>query len=257
MRAEGTRRGTRARSGWLLSGFALTASWLAGAPRAGAQVNVPAQSAIAPAPAAQAIAPPAPEPGRARDAGWIGAGMAFGVLNMPKLGVGVEVVGELHPRRFWPLAFGLTYWFDNESALGDDALDLGVHPLVSLAFPAGGSRLSVRAYQASAATCPYELGLASGTLELCAGVEGGLIQVTSTGFIEEDDQLRPQFAFDGYARWHFRLGASGIGITYSLGLFVPVLRDRFGYRGRSGDFHEQFQVAPVGGRLDLALAYGF
>ena len=184
-------------------------------------------------------------------------GSGIGVVNLPKLGVGVELVGEARPRRFWPLAFGLTYWFDNDKELTSSQLNLNVHPLIALPYPSGGSRLTARAYQASAATCPYETALGSGALSLCAGIEGGILRVSGAGFVNARTQTRPMFAFDAYARWHFRFASSGLGITYSLGVFVPMIRDSFGFRDHRGDFDEEFQQAPVGGRVDVALAYGF
>ena len=74
--------------------------------------------------------------------------------------------------------------------------------------------------------------------------------------MNQDSSTRALFDIDAYARWHFRLG-NGLGISYSAGLFVPFLRDRYGYHDRFGAFHEQFRIAPLGGRLDLALTYGF
>jgi hypothetical protein len=197
-----------------------------------------------------------PEPLQQTSGSWVGAGFAFGVLNMPKLGAGVELIGEVRPRRFWPMDFTLVYWFDNVSELNRAQLDLQIHPQIGLPFPEDGSRLSVHAFQASAALCPYESELASGSLLLCAGVQGGLMHVGSEGLLAEDAQTRALFAFDAYVRWHFRLG-SGVGISYSAGAFVPMLRDRFGYEDRYGQFHEQFRVGAVGARLDIAVTYGY
>jgi hypothetical protein len=40
-------------------------------------------------------------------------------------------------------------------------------------------------------------------------------------------------------------------------LFVPMIRERFGYTDSRGGYREQFRIAPVGGRLDAALTYTF
>jgi hypothetical protein len=38
---------------------------------------------------------------------------------------------------------------------------------------------------------------------------------------------------------------------------VPFFRDHFGYRNRFGGYHDRFRMSALGGRLDLALSYGF
>jgi hypothetical protein len=128
---------------------------------------------------------------------------------------------------------------------------------VGVRFPAGGGRSTFSAVEARAAVCPLEHGLRSGTLIACVGLQGGVLFARSAGFqADSDDQTRPLFGFELYARWHFRI-AGPLGLSYSAGAFVPLFRERFGYRDGFGRFHEQFRIAPIGGRLDLALTYSF
>jgi hypothetical protein len=123
-------------------------------------------------------------------------------------------------------------------------------------FPPGGSRSTFSALEAKAALCPLEHELRSGSIIACAGVQGGVLFVQSEGFVDDQDQTRPLFGFEAYARWHFKLW-DPIGVTYSAGVFVPVIRDRFGFRDGFDRFRELFRIAPVGGRLDIALTYSF
>jgi hypothetical protein len=187
---------------------------------------------------------------------WFGVGVALGVLNLPKLGAGVQATAELRPEGAWPIDISLIYFFDNEAELDRDELDLRANDLIGVTFPTGGSRLHVSAAQASAALCPYERELRPGVLILCAGVQGGLMWVRGEGFMSQTDNSHGLFAFEGYARWHFPI-SEAIGASYSAGLFVPFLRDHFGYLDRYSLFTSKFRVGAVGGRLDLLLTYGF
>lgn len=187
---------------------------------------------------------------------WVGAGLAIGVLNLPKLGAGGKLVGEIRADGLWPIDLGVGYYFDNDAPFTRDELDLQAHPLIIETFPAGGSKLTFNTVQASAAVCPYERDLEPGSLLLCAGVQGGLLHVRASGLINERTSTHPLFDFEAYARWHFSLSPV-VGVTYSAGLFVPLMRDRFGYLDRSAKFVEKFRVAAIGGRLDLLLTYQF
>jgi hypothetical protein len=187
---------------------------------------------------------------------WLGAGFAIGVLNLPKLGAGAALEGELRVPGLFPIDFGLVYFFDNEAALTRDELDLQAHPLIGATFPPGGSRLRVNTAQLSAAACPYERDMKPGSLLLCIGGQGGVIRVRGEGFVGEVDSTRGLFALEAYARWHFPISDT-LGVSYSAGVFVPFVRDRFGYLNRHRAFTEKFRIAPVGGRLDLLLTYGF
>ena len=60
------------------------------------------------------------------------------------------------------------------------------------------------------------------------------------------------FGAEAFARWRYPIAGS-LGLTYSLGIFVPFTVDEFGFRDRFGQFRELFSQAPLGGRLDLAL----
>lgn len=195
-----------------------------------------------------------PAIGEHRQSSWVGAGLALGVLNLPKVGVGAELLTELRTRPLWPLEFRLVYWFDNHAELGLSDLDLMVHPYVLIPFPAGGSRLRVSGAQLSVATCPLERRLGSDSLLICGGVQGGVVRVAAEGFAGDKDTTHPSFGFELFARYHFELGAR-FGISYSAGLFLALLRERYGYRDREDQFREAFRSSLVGGRLDLALTY--
>jgi hypothetical protein len=205
----------------------------------------------APKSATAAMQPPPPQPDQRS---WIGAGIGLGVLDLPKLAAGVQLRGQLRVEHVWPIDLGVAYYFDNNAALSEDELDLKANTYVLAPFPSGGSRIGMSAWRANAALCPYERGLESGTLQLCAGLFGELLRAKSYGLLEASNKSRTLFAFEGYARWHFPLGKV-IGVTYSAGLFVPFSRDRFGYLDRFGDFTTKFRISAIGGRLDLALTY--
>lgn len=191
---------------------------------------------------------------------WLGVGLSLGVLNLPKLGAGATVIGELRAKGAWPIDFGLTYFFDNDASLDRDEIDLRAHPLIGLPYPAGGSRLRFNSVQVSAAACPYERNLKPGVLLLCLGAQGGVLHVRGEGFAAATTAVasstHPELALVAYARWHFRISDT-LGVSYSAGLFVPFMRDRFGYLDRYGAFTQKFREGVLGGRLDLVLTYGF
>jgi hypothetical protein len=204
-----------------------------------------------PAPALTA----APEPKEAaRSSSWFGAGIAFGVLNLPNFGVGATVLGQVRADEFWPIDLAAVYWFENHAELLPSELDLQLHPLVAVPFPPGGSQTSFTATEVRAALCPLEHRLRTGSLIACAGLQGGVLFARPEGFLDEQDQTRPLLGIEVYARWHYPI-AGPIGLTYSAGAFVPLIRERFGYRDGFGKFRETFQIAPAGARLDVALTY--
>ncbi len=210
---------------------------------------------VAPLPRAP-IEPASERPQPTETASWLGAGLALGVLNLPKLGTGLTVAGELRAGKFWPIELSAVYWFTNDADLSRDQLDLRANPLIGAPFPSKGSRVSVRAVQASLALCPYEHGLTPGSLLLCAGAQGGVLRAEGSGFKSQSQSARPLFALEAYARWHFQLGEA-LGVSYSAGIFVPLMRDRFGYTDRFGHYNQQFRQGPAGGRLDLVLTHSF
>jgi hypothetical protein len=228
-----------------------------------APAPVPAPAAPAPRPPAPAapVAPIAAPPStldeiRNEGGSWIGAGIAVGLLNMPKLGIGLEVTGEVRTPVMWPIELGVVYWLDNDDDLNTVETDLIAHPLLAVPYPPGGSAVVIQETMLSAALCPYEYVMTTGSILACAGASGGILRASGDGFVDEKTAVRPLFQVDAYARWHFRLGG-GVGITYSAGLFVPFFRDHFGYRNRFGGYHDQFRMSALGGRLDLAVSYGF
>jgi hypothetical protein len=200
----------------------------------GAAQSLPGVSVQAP-PAGEASAPVEQE---AADSLTLGAGIAFGVLNLPKVGAGATLMAHVRPRRFVPIELAAVYFFENDDELTLRERDLHVSPLVGVPFPPSGTRTGFRAAELKAALCPLEHALRSG------------------GLLDARAETGPLFAFEAYARWRFRL-VERMGLSYSAGLFVPMIRERFGYTDSRGGYREQFRIAPVGGRLDAALTYTF
>ena len=218
--------------------------------------TVPAEPSASPAEPTTAATPSQPGPvfiAHPRPS-WVGAGVALGVLNLPKIGVGVELIAELRTKSIWPIEFSLVYWFQNDAELSSSELDLMLHPFYVYPYPNGGSKLSMTAAQLGAALCPLERYMRSDIFQLCAGVRAGVLRAESRGFPDEGTETRPTLDLEGYLRYHFRLGGD-LGLSYSAGLFVALIRDRFGYLDRQGDFVELFRTSAVGARLDLALTY--
>jgi hypothetical protein len=166
----------------------------------------------------------------------------------------VELLAELRTESLWPIEFSLVYWFQNDAELGYSELDLMLHPFYAYPYPEGGSKLSMTAAQLGAALCPLERYMGNDIFQLCAGAKAGLLRAESSGFPDQGTETRPTLELEGYARYHFRI-AGGLGLTYSAGLFVALIRDRFGYLDRQGDFVELFRTSAVGARLDLALSF--
>lgn len=220
-----------------------------------APAPVPAPPPPPPAPAAPA--PPPPPPSRSLETGvTLGAGIALGVLNLPNLGAAPTVWGQLTTEGGWAFELSLDWWLDNHAVLGIAERDLVVHPIYIVPYPPGGSRVVFQAVEAAFAVCPHRIVLSPGELALCAGVRGGVLRADAEGLLDAEQATRALFAFAAHARWHYRLGGP-IGLSYSAGLFVPVLRDHFIYVDSAGAEREKFRPAPVGGRLDLALTYSF
>jgi len=192
--------------------------------------------------------PPVPPPPRL----VLGAGAALGVLNLPSIAVGPALFAEVEAG--WPLDFSVSYLPASSAAIGDRELDLGLHPLLYVPYPPGGSEIELSLLQASAGTCPLRHRLTTGRLLGCAGLYGGILSASGEGFVDAGDETRFLAGAEVYARWHFRIGGP-IGLTYSAGLFVPFMRERFGYIDREGAFRKLFREPAVGGRLDVFLAY--
>jgi hypothetical protein len=187
-----------------------------------------------------------PEPTR------IGLGASIGVLNLPSLGAGVTVLAQL--ATVVPIDLSITHYFENTTELTTSERDLGLVPLAVVPWPPGGSQTTFALTQLNVAACPVRHDLDPGVLLGCAGVYGGLITAESEGFVDSVDIVRLALGLEAYARWRYRLGGP-IGLTYSAGLFVPLLRPGFGYIDGYGKFREQFRGSPLGGRLDVAITY--
>jgi hypothetical protein len=182
----------------------------------------------------------------------IAAGFVLGVLNLPKLAMGPALLAEVEAG--WPHDFGVSYLPPNGAQVGYRELDLELHPLATVPFPPGGSEIEVSLLQVNAATCPLRHRLTTGRLLGCAGLYGGMLSATGEGFIRGGgEETRFLAGAEVYGRWHFRI-AGPVGLTYSAGLFVPFVREPFGYRDREGGFRELFRQPSFGGRLDVMLA---
>ena len=222
--------------------------------------HVAAQAAAAQAPA------PAPSAGTPCGTGptWLnqtqpepfrlGAGANIGVLNLPSLGAGVTLIAQFGT--VLPIDLSVTYFFENTAELTTSERDLGIVPLAVVPWPPGGSRTHFSLTQLNFGVCPAQHDLDPGTLLGCAGVYGGLLSAESEGFVEPVEVFRVALGLEAYARWRYRLGGP-IGLTYSAGLFVPLLRPGFGYVDGGGVFRELFRGSPLGGRVDVALTYAF
>jgi hypothetical protein len=211
-------------------------------------------TAVAPAPAPEAAAAAAAEPADDEGPIWVGAGAAFGVLNLPSLGVGAQLLGHVEPDFLWPLEFGAIFWAENSVSLTDEERDLVLSELFIVPFPTGGTRTHFNAMQVVGALCPLGTELAPGEVRICGGFHAGLISVSSEGLQKPSDTNSPLLGVDLYARFRFPLFGP-FGISYSAGLFVPLLHDSFGYTDSLGRFQEQFGTSPVGGRVDAMITF--
>lgn len=181
-----------------------------------------------------------------------GAGAVLGVLNLPSIALGPALFAEFDAG--WPIDVSVAYLPPNTAELGYRDLQLALHPAFEVPYPAEGSRLELSLLQVSAGTCPLRHDLDNGFLLGCAGLYGGMLQGSSEGLVRASDVTRFLAGAELYARWQFRLGGP-IALTYSAGLFVPFVREPFGYRNRDGDFQQLFREPVFGGRLDVFLVY--
>lgn len=184
----------------------------------------------------------------------VGLGASIGVLNLPSLGAGVTLVTQFGTAL--PMDLSITHFFQNTTELTTSERDLGLVPFAVVPWPRGGSRTTFSLTQLNFGVCPARHDLDPGVLLGCAGVYGGVLTAEAEGFVDPADVVRVALGLEAYARWRYRLGGP-IGLTYSAGLFVPLLRPAFGYADGYGNFQEQFRGSPLGGRLDVALTYAF
>lgn len=185
----------------------------------------------------------------------VGAGVAVGLLNLPSVGVAPSLWARLAPADTWALEMSLDAWLDNDADLSTYERDLGVHPMLVVS-PTGKGSVRFNAFEGGLAVCPYRSLLDPGELSFCAGVRGGMIEAHGIGFAQASDATRALFSIEAHARWRYHL-AGPLGLSYSAGLFVPVLRDRFTYVDAFGRERDKFRLAPLAGRLDLALTLDF
>lgn len=195
-------------------------------------------------PMGRALAEPAKGP-------RVGAGVAVSVLDMPKLSAGPKLWADWKPLFGWPIELSAVFLPDNAAELTLNDLDLAVHPAVVVNHPGTGTRATFQLWQAGLALCPLQLP-AEVEMRACAGLRGGIYRVKAEGFIEDGRKRRPSLSADIFARFHHPLGG-GIAVSYSLGIYVGLIRDRFTYQDRFGATQELFRAGLVGGRLDLLL----
>lgn len=181
----------------------------------------------------------------------LGAGVAVGFLNLPRVGIAPSFWARLAPAETWALEMSLDAWLDNDAPLSNYERDLGVHPMYVISPNDSGS-IRFRAFEGGVALCPYRTSLDPGELSFCAGVRGGVIEADGIGFAQATAATRGLFSVEGHARWRYHL-VGPLGLSYSAGLFVPLLRDQFSYVDAFGRQRDKFRQAPLGGRLDLAL----
>jgi hypothetical protein len=170
------------------------------------------------------------------------------------MAIGPELFAEVDAG--WPIELSVAYYPKNSEEISDDQLDLGLLPNGFVPFPPDGSRIAFSELEASVDTCPLRYRMQSGSVLACGGLFGGVLMAKSEGFVSENDETRLSAGAEAFARWHFRI-AEPIGITYSAGLFVPFVRDRFGFLNRNGEYRELFRQPVIGGRLDVALSWWF
>ncbi len=187
----------------------------------------------------------------------VGGGMSLGIFNLPNLGVGLSAYAQVSPPGFFPFEVRASYFFDNGASLNRVEQDLNIHPGVFYPFPEGASRIRFQLMQIAAAVCPLGHQLPSGRLRVCGGAYAGLLSATANNFVRfEGDESRATFGLETYLRWRFVV-AEPVALAYSAGIFVPFIRDSFGYRDRLGNYQELFRQSVIGGRLDLFMTAAF
>ena len=186
----------------------------------------------------------------------LGAGGTLGVLNLPAAAPGLTLMTQFFPCGFWPIELRAAYFFTVESELSSGELELPLESFMALRFPPEGSGVRGSAAQLDAALCPIQHPVGGGLLLACGGAYVGAAFIEGYGFAPNRSESRLQLGFEAHARFNFAI-SGGLGFTYSAGVVAPLLRQQFGYHDHDGEFVKTFQVAPVGGRLDLLLTYGF
>jgi hypothetical protein len=203
---------------------------LAPPPRPPPPVDVPP-----PLPAAlPAPAPPAPPPSPPAWRFGAAAGAAVGFGLLPRVAVGFAARAHLVPPRWPSIEIGGAVWPGNMESAG------GAGATFSLAY-------------GTLAVCPGAT--AAGVFfSGCVGAQVGVLHVGGLGLPLAYQQDQPVFDVTVEARARRRI-VGPLLISGGVGLVVPVRRDRFYYLDAQGTARDVFQMAPLGGVIDVGLGF--
>ncbi len=184
-----------------------------------------------PAPRAQET--PAAIPGR----GEIHAGVAVAAGLLPGVAAGITL-NEALPLGSWSAELGGTLFLPREIA----------------AESGRGATFSLLALAARA--CPLELRDTKSLLRACGGAAGGVIVAQGFGFDQPDRAQRPAFFALASVEGAVRV-AGPVWAGVRLEGLVPLVREEFTYRSRTGGDSELFQMSVVAGTAGVSLGLHF
>jgi hypothetical protein len=166
---------------------------------------------------------------------WLHLSAIGSLGELPGVGLGAALRATLLLRFGWQLELGFAAFAERTSEL-----------------PHGDGSAGTSAQLGALALCPLQLGSA---LAFCAGAEYGR-QNVDPGLAGQENPANRAIA-NALAYGALRLTVAGtLSFRAAATLLVPVLRNRYHYDSLAGEM-EFHQMAPLAGRLELGLGWGF
>lgn len=110
-------------------------------------------------------------------------------------------------------------------------------------------------FQVSGYYCPLagNIGLFQGAL--CGGGQAGFMATSSSGFLEDDEHVRP--VVNGAVRGRIGVWPAPFSFTVGATLGVPIVRDSYVYSDSTGTQQTLFDPVPFEGGFDLSIGFKF
>jgi hypothetical protein len=202
-------------------------------PRVEAPPKPPVVPDPLPPPEPAPVAPPPPDT-PLRFEGYLGGYAAIGLVPF----AGGLIAGVAIDPPFWGAFEGnATLTLNSQSIEGTEALADFWH------------------FQVSGYYCPLagHIGLFQGSL--CGGGQAGFIATSTTGFVDDEEHVRP--VVNGALRGRIGVWPAPFSFTAGATLGVPIIRDAYLYTDAAGAARTLWEAQPVEGGFDLSIGFKF
>lgn len=164
---------------------------------------------------------------------WLTGGTALGVGFLPKVGFAWLLQYHMNAPWLWPLEITGLYWMPNQTQT------------------VSGGRGELQIVQGAVAICPLTFDLAAASWVTCGGVQIGVENASSIGYLNASDQTFWQVGIEAYTRLYLPI-AEPFGLSFGSALIVPIRTHQYQINLPDNQSLSLYETSPVAARAEIS-----